>query len=74
MAASTSLQKAAKLQSLNGVFAVYKKEGPTSADVLNTLKLKLLEVGHGGTLDNSASGVLGEKGLLSFMVTLQLVL
>ncbi|XP_051778415.1 probable tRNA pseudouridine synthase 1 [Erpetoichthys calabaricus] len=74
MAASTSLQKAGKLQSLNGVFAVYKKEGPTSADVLNTLKLKLLEeagmkqnlkrkkqilkVGHGGTLDNSASGVL----------------
>ncbi|KAK2866434.1 hypothetical protein Q7C36_002490 [Tachysurus vachellii] len=65
-----------KLQSLNGVFAIYKKSGPTSADVLNTLKQKLLKeagvdkvnpkkrkkqaikLGHGGTLDSSASGVL----------------
>lgn len=31
-----------KLQSLNGIFAIYKKQGPTSADVLNTLKKVLL--------------------------------
>nr|XP_029504419.1 probable tRNA pseudouridine synthase 1 [Oncorhynchus nerka] len=65
-----------KLQSLNGLFAIYKKEGPTSADVLNTLKETLLKeagvkdpnprkrkkqalkMGHGGTLDSAASGVL----------------
>ncbi|KAG7492461.1 hypothetical protein MATL_G00014660 [Megalops atlanticus] len=64
-----------KLYALNGLFAVYKKQGPTSADVLNTLKIKLLEeagikhnprkrkkqalkLGHGGTLDSPASGVL----------------
>ncbi|XP_035526309.1 probable tRNA pseudouridine synthase 1 [Morone saxatilis] len=65
-----------KLQSLNGLFAIYKKQGPTSADVLNTLKEALLKeagvqnpnprkrkkqslkIGHGGTLDSAASGVL----------------
>ncbi|XP_062859814.1 probable tRNA pseudouridine synthase 1 [Trichomycterus rosablanca] len=65
-----------KLQSLNGIFAIYKKHGPTSADVLNMLKQKLLKeagvektnpkkrkkqafkLGHGGTLDSAASGVL----------------
>ncbi|XP_054457544.1 probable tRNA pseudouridine synthase 1 [Anoplopoma fimbria] len=65
-----------KLQSLNGLFAIYKKRGPTSADVLNTLKEVLLKeagvknpnprkrrkqslkMGHGGTLDSAASGVL----------------
>ncbi|KAL7856947.1 hypothetical protein SRHO_G00158460 [Serrasalmus rhombeus] len=65
-----------KLQSLNGIFAIFKKQGPTSADVLNTLKHKLLKeagavnqnprkrkkqalkLGHGGTLDSNASGVL----------------
>ncbi|KTG31596.1 hypothetical protein cypCar_00005024 [Cyprinus carpio] len=65
-----------KLQSLNGIFAIYKKQGPTSADVLNTLKKallreagianpnprkrkkQLLKIGHGGTLDSNASGVL----------------
>ncbi|KAB5555588.1 hypothetical protein PHYPO_G00035900 [Pangasianodon hypophthalmus] len=65
-----------KLQSLNGIFAIYKKTGPTSADVLNTLKQMLLKeagvdkpnprkrkkqaikLGHGGTLDSAASGVL----------------
>ncbi|RXM31783.1 Protein FAM160B1 [Acipenser ruthenus] len=39
-----TVQKAAGLQSLNGLFAIYKKAGPTSADVLNTLKEKLLQV------------------------------
>ncbi|XP_012731717.2 probable tRNA pseudouridine synthase 1 [Fundulus heteroclitus] len=66
----------AKLQALNGLFAIYKKQGPTSADVLNTLKDTLLreagvensnsrkrkkqwlKMGHGGTLDSAASGVL----------------
>ncbi|KAM8877458.1 pseudouridylate synthase TRUB1 [Synchiropus picturatus] len=65
-----------KLQSLNGLFAVYKKSGPTSADVLNALKIALLKeagqqnpnprkrkkqslkMGHGGTLDSAARGVL----------------
>ncbi|XP_056222905.1 probable tRNA pseudouridine synthase 1 isoform X1 [Seriola aureovittata] len=65
-----------KLQSLNGLFAIYKKQGPTSADVLNALKEALLreagvenpnprkrrkqslKMGHGGTLDSAASGVL----------------
>ncbi|XP_034563660.1 probable tRNA pseudouridine synthase 1 [Notolabrus celidotus] len=65
-----------KLQSVNGLFAIYKKKGPTSADVLNTLKETLLKeagvknpnprkrkkqslkMGHGGTLDSSACGVL----------------
>lgn len=31
-----------KLQSLNGIFAIYKTVGPTSAEVLNSLKQKLL--------------------------------
>ncbi|XP_074519137.1 pseudouridylate synthase TRUB1 [Halichoeres trimaculatus] len=65
-----------KLQSINGLFAIYKKKGPTSADVLNTLKETLLKeagvknpnprkrkkqslkMGHGGTLDSAACGVL----------------
>ncbi|XP_067286710.1 probable tRNA pseudouridine synthase 1 [Pseudorasbora parva] len=65
-----------KLQSLHGIFAIYKKQGPTSADVLNALKKALLKeagianpnprkrkkqpfkIGHGGTLDSNASGVL----------------
>ncbi|KAL2078036.1 hypothetical protein ACEWY4_025721 [Coilia grayii] len=65
-----------KLQSLNGILAIYKKCGPTSADVLNSFKEKLLKeagianpnprkrkkqalkIGHGGTLDSAASGVL----------------
>uniref|UniRef100_A0A8C5F1T4 Pseudouridylate synthase TRUB1 n=1 Tax=Gopherus evgoodei TaxID=1825980 RepID=A0A8C5F1T4_9SAUR len=66
---------AAKLLSLSGLFAVYKPKGPTSADVLNQLKEKLLaeagiqkcarkrkkqilKIGHGGTLDSAAAGVL----------------
>ncbi|XP_028845018.1 pseudouridylate synthase TRUB1 [Denticeps clupeoides] len=65
-----------KLQALNGMFAIYKKQGPTSADVLYSLKERLmkeagaanfnprkrrkncLKIGHGGTLDSAASGVL----------------
>lgn len=38
----------AKLQSLNGLFAIYKKQGPTSLDVLNTLKEALLKGKEGG--------------------------
>ncbi|XP_061564211.1 probable tRNA pseudouridine synthase 1 [Cololabis saira] len=66
----------ARLQALHGLFAVYKKPGPTSAEVLNELKEALLKeagvkncnprkrgkqvlkMGHGGTLDSAASGVL----------------
>nr|BAE37625.1 unnamed protein product [Mus musculus] len=65
-----------KLMSLSGVFAVHKPKGPTSAELLNRLKEKLLaeagmpspewnkrqkqtlKVGHGGTLDSAAQGVL----------------
>lgn len=108
---STSLT----LQSLNGLFAIYKKQGPTSADVLNKLKEVLLKgntiasavltaliflivpvclstleagaknpnqrkrkkndlkMGHGGTLDSAASGVLGKLpkpvcNILSFVM------
>ncbi|EGW08541.1 probable tRNA pseudouridine synthase 1 [Cricetulus griseus] len=67
---------AAKLLSLSGVFAVHKPKGPTSAELLNRLKEKLLaeagmpspewnkrqrqtlKIGHGGTLDSAAQGVL----------------
>ncbi|XP_075391166.1 pseudouridylate synthase TRUB1 [Tenrec ecaudatus] len=65
-----------RLLSLNGVFAVHKPKGPTSAELLNRLKEKLLaeagmplpkcnkrkkqtfKIGHGGTLDSAAKGVL----------------
>ncbi|XP_006165181.1 probable tRNA pseudouridine synthase 1 [Tupaia chinensis] len=67
---------ATKLLSLSGVFAVHKPKGPTSAELLNRLKEKLLaeagmpspewtkrkkqtlKIGHGGTLDSAAQGVL----------------
>lgn len=39
----SSTSSLSKLQSLNGLFAIYKKQGPTSADVLNTLKEALLK-------------------------------
>ncbi|KAF6714798.1 putative tRNA pseudouridine synthase 1 [Oryzias melastigma] len=91
-AATKMSSSLAKLQSLNGMFAIYKKKGPTSADVLNALKEALLKeagvessnprkrrkqwlkMGHGGTLDSAASGVLvvgvgnGTK-MLSSMLT-----
>ncbi|XP_039565031.1 probable tRNA pseudouridine synthase 1 isoform X2 [Passer montanus] len=63
-----------KLFSLSGLFAVRKPKGPTSAAVLNLLKERLLaeagvqtkgnkrnkvlKIGHGGTLDSAATGVL----------------
>lgn len=109
---SNTASSLSKLQSLNGLFAIYKKQGPTSADVLNTLKEVLLKgkitsrqsqktslltffradseiflivyvleageqnpnprkrkkqslkMGHGGTLDSAASGVLGKAGVV----------
>ncbi|XP_018428662.1 PREDICTED: probable tRNA pseudouridine synthase 1 [Nanorana parkeri] len=67
-------EKAGRLLSLNGLFPVYKPKGPTSAKSLNELKRRLLgeaglkelgkkrkqtiKIGHGGTLDSSACGVL----------------
>uniref|UniRef100_G3TF65 Pseudouridylate synthase TRUB1 n=1 Tax=Loxodonta africana TaxID=9785 RepID=G3TF65_LOXAF len=72
----TKSAMANKLLSLNGVFAVHKPKGPTSAELLNRLKEKLLaeagmplpkcnkrkkqtfKIGHGGTLDSAAKGVL----------------
>ncbi|RLW02156.1 hypothetical protein DV515_00007389 [Chloebia gouldiae] len=63
-----------KLFSLSGLFAVRKPKGPTSAAVLNLLRERLLaeagvktkgnkrnqvlKIGHGGTLDSAATGVL----------------
>jgi len=63
-----------RLLSLSGVFAVKKPQGESSAQTLNRLKkvlfaaasiknprrhmLKALKVGHGGTLDPMATGVL----------------
>lgn len=41
--ASPITSSLSKLQSLNGLFAIYKKQGPTSADVLNKLKEALLK-------------------------------
>ncbi|XP_053167995.1 pseudouridylate synthase TRUB1 isoform X2 [Hemicordylus capensis] len=75
LGAVTSKTVAAKLLSLNGLFAVYKPKGTTSAAVLNQLREKLLteaglpkprwkkrkhifKIGHGGTLDSMATGVL----------------
>lgn len=49
--AVTNKALAAKLLSLSGLFAVYKPKGPTSAEVLNQLKAKLLAgttKGNGG--------------------------
>ena len=43
-----------KLQSLNGLFAIYKKQGPTSADVLNTLKEALLKGNAGAPSGDEA--------------------
>ncbi|XP_027884143.1 pseudouridylate synthase TRUB1 [Xiphophorus couchianus] len=74
--AAGPISSLSKLQSLNGLLAIYKKQGPTSADVLNKFKETLLreagvqnpnsrkrkkqylKMGHGGTLDSAASGVL----------------
>ncbi|XP_077864614.1 pseudouridylate synthase TRUB1-like, partial [Saccoglossus kowalevskii] len=61
-----------QLMKLNGLFAVRKPVGITSADVIRKLKKRLykdcqekticggrrLRIGHGGTLDKNASGVL----------------
>uniref|UniRef100_F7E5E4 Pseudouridylate synthase TRUB1 n=1 Tax=Xenopus tropicalis TaxID=8364 RepID=F7E5E4_XENTR len=65
---------AVRLLALSGLFPVYKPKGPTSAQVVAQLKGSLLKeaglkeyvkkrkqtlkIGHGGTLDSSASGVL----------------
>ncbi len=46
-----------KLQSLNGIFAIYKKRGPTSADVLNKLKETLLKGNTTGGIRKSVCSV-----------------
>jgi len=46
---------------LNGVFAIYKPKGMTSFDVIRKIKnifKNKCKVGHGGTLDRDAEGVL----------------
>lgn len=55
---SNSASSLSKLQSLNGLFAIYKKQGPTSADVLNALKEVLLKGKsrvYGGTATRNMS-------------------
>ncbi|KAG9465676.1 hypothetical protein GDO78_017919 [Eleutherodactylus coqui] len=72
--AAMPAQKASRLLSLNGLFPIYKPLGITSAQTLNDLKSRLLKeaglkefmkrkkqtlkIGHGGTLDITASGLL----------------
>ncbi|XP_066457497.1 pseudouridylate synthase TRUB1 [Eleutherodactylus coqui] len=72
--AAMPAQKASRLLSLNGLFPIYKPVGITSAQTLNDLKSRLLKeaglkefmkrkkqtlkIGHGGTLDITASGLL----------------
>lgn len=43
-----------------GIYNIYKPKGPTSRDVLNVIKkiTNLKKIGHGGTLDPLADGVL----------------
>lgn len=56
--ASPLTSSLSKLQSLNGLFAIYKKQGPTSADVLNTLKEKLLKGNNAGAvLEDAATDI-----------------
>ncbi|XP_041066462.1 probable tRNA pseudouridine synthase 1 isoform X2 [Carcharodon carcharias] len=57
-AGSGSIVLAEKLQGLNGLFAIHKKKGPTSADVLNLLKTKLLKVVGIGKGTKMLSGML----------------
>lgn len=49
-----------QLQALNGLFAIYKKQGPTSADVLNVLKEALLK-GNGTKQQQTSSPVFAES-------------
>ncbi len=48
------------LQPLDGVLLVNKPSGPTSHDIVNAIrkKFKIEKVGHGGTLDPMATGLL----------------
>jgi len=43
-----------------GIFAIYKPKGPTSHDIINKLRREtgIKKIGHAGTLDPLASGVL----------------
>lgn len=45
---------------MKGIFAVYKPKGPTSHDIIDKLRKKtgVKKIGHAGTLDPLASGVL----------------
>ena len=53
------------MERINAVVAIVKKEGITSAELVELVKLKLkrlgikkIKVGHGGTLDKDAQGVM----------------
>ena len=45
---------------MRGIFAIYKPKGPTSHDIVDQIRKIMGErkVGHAGTLDPLASGVL----------------
>lgn len=66
MAAINSISLS-KLQSLNGVFAIYKKSGPTSADVLNTLKQALLKGRQSSLLMERAVVLYLTHGVYAFL-------
>ena len=69
------------MERINTVVAIVKKEGITSAELVELIKLKLkrlgvkgkIKVGHGGTLDKEAEGVMvigigdGTKQLKNFL-------
>ncbi|MBI4991724.1 MAG: tRNA pseudouridine(55) synthase TruB [Candidatus Harrisonbacteria bacterium] len=48
------------MEKTSGIFAVYKPKGPTSYDILREIKKTIgdKKIGHAGTLDPLASGVL----------------
>src|SRR3954451_13564879 len=60
---------------MNGVLVIDKPQGPTSFDVVHRVRalLKLKKVGHTGTLDPAATGVLpvclGEATKLAGFIT-----
>lgn len=56
------LSSSISLQSLNGLFAIYKKQGPTSADVLNKLKEVLLK-------GNTGQRPLSEQEITSVVIS-----
>lgn len=62
---------------LQGIFPVFKPRGITSSQLLEVIKIKLnkenasdtpVKMGHGGTLDINATGVLGMSAFFNLLV------